>query len=256
MRNFKPYIEKSILWLLIFLFWYIGTKEAWWSAFIVPPPERVAQSFFTLLSSGMLWKHIYASMSRVLAGFSLAFLLAFPLGLLLGTQARLYRIASPVLEFFRHVPPLAMLPMIILWFGIGEASKLLIVILATFFPIFLNTAAGIHQYDPKLEEAAVVFGLPARARFIRLRLPQAFPYIWVGIRLGLGYSWRSLIGAEMIAAASGIGYMILDGEQMARPDIVILGILVIGAAGILIDALLCWGSCRWLPYTRKGNPHA
>lgn len=251
----KTILERICLWLCIFSLWYIGSIYNWWSSFIVPPPQRVVQTGTLLLQSSIFWHHIGASISRVLEGFSLAFLFAVPLGIGLGISRRLYRITTPVLEFFRHVPPLALLPMIILWCGIGELSKLTIVILATFFPIFLNTLTGIQQYDPKLEEVSKAFGIPKATHFRTVRLPQALPYIWVGLRLGLGYSWRSLIGAEMIAASSGIGYMILDGEEMARPDIVVIGIFTIGITGILFDSALQYLGKRGLPFMKEERPH-
>ena len=175
-----------------------------------------------------------------------ALLWALPLGILLGLSRPAHAACQLVLEFFRNVPPLALLPMLILWFGIGESSKLIIVILATFFPIFLNTLAAISRPNAGLLELAQVFRLSPGAAFWHLRLPMAMPAIYTGLRIGLGYSWRSLIGAEMIAAAAGLGWLILDGEEMARPDVVLAGIFVLGLLGILTDAAIralgrrCW----------------
>ena len=235
---FKTICLKALLPALLLLLWQLGSMGHWWNAYIVPPPERVAGSLCSLLYSGQLLHHILVSLLRVAGGFFIAALLALPCGILLGLSRRAYSFFHVLLEFFRNVPPLALLPMLILWFGIGEASKLLIVILATFFPIFLNTLDGISRPDKDLLEAGQVFGLSPLAVFWHIRLPMALPAIFTGLRIGLGYSWRSLIGAEMIAASAGLGYMILDGEEMARPDVIIVGILTIGLLGILADGLL------------------
>lgn len=238
MKKNKSYPLGWIIPSGAFILWYIGTTYGWWSSYIVPPPQAVFTAADELYRSGLLWRHIYTSLYRVMTGFLLAFIIAFPLGILLGLKPHWQSLLGPALEFFRNVPPLAMLPMLILWFGIGETSKLIIVILATFFPILLNTVEGMACCDNNLLEVGTVFGYSPHRLFWHIRLPQALPFIFVGIRLGFGYSWRSLIGAEMIAAAAGLGYMILDGEEMARPEIVVLGIFVIGIMGILTDWLI------------------
>ena len=142
-----------------------------------------------------------------------------------------------ILEFIRHIPPIACIPMLILWLGIGESSKMAVIILAAFFPIFLNTLNGVINCDSKLLEVGDIFGFSIREKFFKIILPSAIPYVTVGMRLGLGYSWRALIGAELIAASSGIGYMIMDAEQLSRPDIIIVGIVTIGMLGYIIDLL-------------------
>ena len=193
-----------------------------------------------------LWGHIWASTQRVLIGFGLAAIVAVPLGLFMAINKYVNALVKPVFDLFKPMPPIAWVSLAILWFGIGESSKLIIVILATFFPIFLNTLAAISRPNAGLLELAQVFRLSPGAAFWHLRLPMAMPAIYTGLRIGLGYSWRSLIGAEMIAAAAGLGWLILDGEEMARPDVVLAGIFVLGLLGILTDAAIralgrrCW----------------
>jgi len=184
-----------------------------------------------------LAKHLIVSIYRVFAGFGFALLLAFPLAVLLGMNKEWNPYVHTILECLRHIPPLATIPILILWFGIGELPKLLIVIMATFFPIFFNTLHGVGSCDIKWVEVGKSFGMNRREIFRYVVLPASLPSILVGMRLGLGYSWRALVGAELIAASSGIGYMILDAEQLSRPDLVIIGILTIGIMGTLID----WG---------------
>ncbi|MCC5910578.1 MAG: ABC transporter permease [Clostridiaceae bacterium] len=220
------------------LIWTIGSALDLWNAYIIPSPIRVAQATLRLIESGMLFRHIVVSLNRVFTGFAVAFCLAFPLGIILGMKTKLIQFFNPMLEFIRHVPPLATVPMLILWFGIGETPKIVIIVLASFFPVFLNTLNGVLCCDKKLLEVGESFGFTSGEKFYKIILPATLPYIFVGMRLGLGYSWRALIGAELVAASSGIGYMILDAQQLSRTDVVIVGILAIGILGSVIDFLL------------------
>ncbi len=241
--------------LLLLSAWQACSMLALFPPFLVPPPASVARAFVALLASGDLAKHLAVSFGRVVAGFTLAFLFAFPLGIVSGRSPRLQRVTAPLFEFFRHIPPIATIPLLILWFGIGELPKLAVIVMATFFPVFLNTEHGIRTVDPKLIEVGRVFGLPPRAIFFRLLLPAALPDIFLGIRLGLGYSWRSLIGAELIAATSGLGYLILDAEQLSRPDIVLVGIFSIGILGSLLDEAFFVLGKRLLPWQKGESLH-
>lgn len=251
MHLFSPWLLPLILLFL----WQAASAAGLFPPFLAPSPAAVGRAFLSLLADGSLSKHLLVSFGRVLAGFALAFLFAFPLGILSGRSLRLQRLTGPLFEFFRHIPPIATIPLLILWFGIGELPKLAVIVLATFFPVFLNTEHGIRTVDPKLIEMGRVFGLSRRAIFLRLLLPAALPDIFLGIRLGLGYSWRSLIGAELIAATSGLGYLILDAEQMSRPDIVLVGIFAIGILGSMLDALFFKLGNRLLPWQKGGSLH-
>lgn len=175
------------------------------------------------------------SISRIFLGFSVAVFLGIPSAIIFGMFPKIYNYFKIILEFMRHTPPLALIPMIILWFGIGEFSKITIIILASFFPVFLNTLKGIKSCDKKLIEVGQVFNFTKYEIFKKIILPYAIPDILNGIKLGIGYSWRAIIGAEMIAASSGIGYLILDGQQMSRSDIVVVGIFSIGFFGSFTD---------------------
>lgn len=239
----------------LLLIWLIVSKLKLISFYIIPPPEQVLATALVLLEKGTLLKHLSTSFYRVIAGFGLSFLFAFPLAILLGMNRRFAPFLNPPLEFVRHIPPLACIPMLILWFGIGEASKLAVIIMAAFFPIFLNTLNGISQCDQKLLEVGDVFGLNPYEKFRRIILPACMPAIIVGMRLGLGYSWRALIGAELVAASAGIGYMILDAEQISRSDIVIIGILTIGAIGFCIDYLFLKIAHYSMPWAKRTAVH-
>ncbi|QUH27163.1 ABC transporter permease [Serpentinicella alkaliphila] len=220
------------------LFWIIGSNFQVLNPYIIPTPIRTLQVAMKVLQNGMLLRHILASLNRVFLGFLIAFCLAFPSGIALGMRNRLIDYFNPTLEFIRHVPPLATVPMLILWFGIGEKSKIVIIVLASFFPIFLNTLNGVLNCDKKLLEVGDSFGLTGFEKFCKIIFPATLPYIFIGIRLGLGYSWRALIGAELVAASSGIGYMILDAQQLSRTDVVLVGIFTIGILGSLIDLIV------------------
>ena len=223
---------KLLLPLLLILIWLLLSSLNIWSTYILPTPYMVWSEFVDCIASGLIWKHV---------------------GMSLLASHRMRILSSGMIEFFRHVPPLALLPLLILWLGIGESSKIAIVFLATVYPIFLNALMGFSEVDGKLVEMAHQYGLSKKQIFLHVTIPYAIPYIVSGLRIGLGYSWRSLIGAEMIAASSGIGYWILDAQTMARSDIVIVGIIVIGLCGIISDALFRWITNRMLSRYMTGG---
>lgn len=229
--------------------WAAGSYFQVWNSYVIPPPSRVLSSMWSMTLNGSLLGHLYASSLRVVGGFLIATSLAIPLGFALGLSRSLEAWLKSTLDFLRHVPPLAIMPMVILWFGIGETSKVVVVFMATFFPILLNTQGGVAGCDPKLMEVGKAFGLSRKECFSRILVPSALPSILLGMRLGLSYSWRSLIGAELIAAASGIGYVIHDAEQLSRSDVIIVGVLLLGIAGSLSDRLFSLLSRRLAPWS-------
>ena len=230
--------------MAILLLWGYGSAEGWWSVFLLPSPSKVLSSAWVVAQNGELFSHVLISLLRIAKGFTLSFVFSLFLACTCGIYPFILKQIEPTLEFLRHIPPMAMIPLLILWFGIGESSKIVIIILATFFPIFLNTTQGIRQCDRKLIEVAASFHYGKADCFRYVILPFAVPYILTGMRLGLGYSWRSLIAAELVAASSGLGYMILDAEQLSRSDVILVGIFVIGFLGSLMD----WGVVRLIEY--------
>ena len=228
----------------VVLVWYMVSRLGLLSAYVLPPPSKVWSSFIKMLVTGELWKDIYISYVRVMKGFSIAFVLAFLLGMvrsLLPASGRYYEF---IVQFFRNVPPLSMIPLLILWCGIGEMTKTVIIVLASFFPMYLNIVKGFTGCDRKLMEVGEMFGYSKGRRFLRIVLPYALADILVGMRIGLGYSWRAIIGAEMVAASTGLGHMILFAQQMSRTDKVIVGILVIGIVGY-VTGFLPWQSANY-----------
>jgi sulfonate transport system permease protein len=183
------------------------------------------------------FEDIYISYLRVLQGFFIATLLAFLLAMVRVTLPKYNDYYESIAQFLKNVPPLSLIPLLILWLGIGETTKISIIVLTSFFPIYLNTVKGFESCDKKLLEVGEVYGYSKVSSFFKIRLPYAMSDILVGMRIGLGYSWRAIISAEMIAASTGLGHMILFAQQMSRTDKVIVGILVIGVVGYITDRL-------------------
>jgi sulfonate transport system permease protein len=236
--------------LVILALWQSVSGLGLANAYLLPSPWRVARALLHAAASGELARHAAASGLRVLGGFGLALALALPAAILSSFAPRLMAALEPLLTFLRNIPPLALVPLLILWFGIGEASKLALILLASFFPIFMGAVTGLRNVDPRLVEMGRSVGFSRWGILFRIMLPESVPSVANGLRLGLGYSWRALVGAEMVAAASGLGYWILEAEEMARIDAVFAGILAIGVLGILLDRAAYALGSRLLPWAR------
>ena len=223
-----------VVGVVLALWW--GLSEAnMWTDYVLPPPGRVWRTAVTMVTTGELVGHVLVSLGRVLVGFGAAFLVAFALGLLGSAFPRPIAYVTPALSFLRNVPPLSLIPLLILWFGIGETAKILVIALTAFFPMYMSTVKGLRACNPHLLDVGVVRGLSPTRSLVLIRLPHAVPDVLVGMRISLGFAWRALVGAEMIAAASGLGYLVLDAQVMSRSDKVIVGILAIGLAGMTAD---------------------
>jgi len=226
--------------VVIVILWYVVTEQKVWSSYLLPSPQRVAETFAALVQNGQLLTNTLASLQRMIIGFVISVLLGVPMGFAFATYPKLHGYCNGILELLRNTPPLAFIPLLILWCGIGELSKIILIVLVALFPILINTIEGVAYVDQKLVEAGQVFGFTRRRVFREIVLPSAFPSIVTGMRIGMGYSWRAIIGAEMIASSSGLGYMILDGQQLSQTDVVLCGIIVIALLGVLGEALLSW----------------
>jgi len=235
MEKYSKLVKQLVVVLAIFLAWHFVTAAELWSAFILPPPQVVFETFVSMVQSGELLDHILISTWRVFVGASISFALALLLGMVAGLRPKATEYYGFLLEFLRNIPPLALIPMLILWFGIGEASRIIIIVLTMFFPVYLNVKKGFLSVDPKLLEVGKMFDFCKFKLFSRIMVPHAMPNILIGARVGLGFAWRAIIAAEMIAAASGLGFMIWHARQMSSMATVIVGILTIGVIGILVD---------------------
>lgn len=245
------YLRPLLTPLMVVVYWQLLASSGVVSAYLLPPPLTVLHSTIDMWRSGELPLHVTTSLKRVLEGF----LISCALGMLLaGLAARFFwleQLLSSPLALFRMIPPLAMTPLLILWLGIGEATQLSIIVLASIFPVFLNTRDGLRRVCPEHRELAIALNLSSVRYLFFIVIPSTVPSAVTGVRLAFGYSWRALIGAELIAAASGLGYLIVDSQEMMRTDAVVVGILTIGLIGWLLDTLfyraMAWGLSRRFP---------
>jgi ABC-type nitrate/sulfonate/bicarbonate transport system permease component len=228
------------LWLLpaaLAALWWLLCEMKLVNAYLVPSPQKVFSAWLDLLTGGELARHVAVSLYRIFAGYGISISVALPMALLFHYSPALRRLFHGILEFLRSVPPLAMIPLLILWFGIGEASKLAVIVLATFFPVFLNALGGFDSTDGRWLELSRSLELSFFRHLRWILIPAALPEIVTGLRLGFGYAWRALLGAELFASSAGLGYLISDAQEMARVDQVFAGILTIGFLGLIFDTL-------------------
>jgi sulfonate transport system permease protein len=233
----KGFLRGATVAVVVVGVWWALTELHLWSAYVLPPPGRVWSSAVSMTMSGELAQDVLISFGRVLMGFSIAFGLAFLLAVVAVLLRRVDGFVAPVLSFLKNVPPLALIPLLILWFGIDETAKVIVIVLTAFFPMYMSIKKGLQACSPQLLEIGTSLHFSAAKKFLLIRLPHAVPDVLVGMRISLGFAWRALIGAEMIAAASGLGYLILDAARMSRSDKVIVGIVAIGAVGVLSEKL-------------------
>ena len=229
-------IKAFFLPLLLLPVWQGVASTGMVSPYLLPGPGRVLETGLYMAGNGTLAGHVAGSLLRIAAGFGLSVVLAFLTASALYRWKVLDEICQGSLSFMRMTPPLALTPLLILWLGIGDATQIAVIVLASFFPVYLNTRDGLSRLDASFRELAASLHLSRARTVLFFLLPAATPSIITGLRLSFGYSWRALIAAELISASSGLGYMIMDAEQMQRADEVIVGILVIGMLGWALDA--------------------
>lgn len=206
------------------------------SPILLPGPLAVASGFLSLIEEGTLAADVLASLKRVLIGFACASVIAVPLAVAMALSRTLGLLLGPIVTFLRPIPPIAWIPLAILWFGIGDRSSYFITALAAFFPIFINSYMGGTSVRPEHLHAARSLGAGPRAMFLRIYLPSAMPMIATGLRIGLGQSWMAVVTAELIAAQSGLGYMIQANRLALETQYVLVGMCVIGLLGALMSA--------------------
>lgn len=246
--------RRALLPLLILLAWYLAAEARLFPPLLLPSPGRVFGAAAELLETGELVKHAAASLARVVSGFLISAATALLLAFLFYRRRRWEEGASIVLESLRVVPPLSLVPLLILWLGIGEAPKLAIVVLSSFFPVYLNALSSLRAVDARWREYARAFELTPGECLRHIHVPGALGGLLTGLRLGFGYAWRALIGSELIAAASGLGYLIEDASSMARTDVVFVGVLTIALLGILCDVLFQKGAEYFEARMRRTKP--
>jgi len=232
--------ERLLPWLLpaaLILGWEFAAKVGWLSSRILPEPWAVARAAWSLTLSGELWTHVRVSAWRAISGFAVGGGLGLLLGLLTGTFKQAETLLDTSIQMIRNIPALALIPLVILWFGIDESSKLFLVSIGVFFPVYLNTFHGIRSVDKGLIEMARSYGLSGWPLYRDVILPGALPSILVGVRFALGLVWVLLIVAETISAQAGIGYMTMNAREFLQTDVVLVGILLYALLGKLADIL-------------------
>ncbi len=229
---------RLVPWLLpvgLVVFWQIASSLGWLSTRVLPAPVDVARAFWTLALSGELWVHVKVSAGRALAGLAIGGGLGLALGLLTGSARWAEALFDSSVQMVRNIPALALIPLVILWFGIDESAKLFLIAVSVFFPIYLNTFHGIRNVDPGLIEMGRTYGLSRWGLYREVILPGAMSSILVGLRFSLGLMWVILIVAETISAQSGIGYLTMNAREFLQTDIVLVGILLYALLGKLAD---------------------
>jgi len=250
----KPNPAEWVRWLvplLIVTLWQLASSVGWLNSRVLPAPSAVVGAFWDLARSGELWHHFIISLQRAGLGVLLGGGLGFAFGILNGTSRIANLLLDTSFQMGRTVPNLALIPLVILWFGIGESGKIFLIALATFFPVYLNTLHGVNSIDPRLKEMAGVYGLSALETFRRVTLPGALPSVLVGLRYALGISWLALVVSESFGASSGIGFLAMDAREFFRTDVIVLAIVIYALIGKAADALVHGLERRLLPWQAK-----
>jgi ABC-type nitrate/sulfonate/bicarbonate transport system permease component len=230
----------------------------WWGAVasgmanpvLMPPPDAVFVAITEMILEGSLPIDIGVSLARALGGFTIATVIGVPLGVLIGRSARAFAVIDPWIELARPVPPIAVLPLVVLWFGIGEESKLVVVFYGALFPILVNTVQGVRSVDNGLVRAARALGASERQIFRLVVLPASVPSVVTGLRLGAGMAIFVLVAAELLGSSSGLGWLIMDAREHFFTDRIMVGIVALGVVGYAINRSLLWIEhrlVRWRP---------
>ncbi|MBV8591455.1 MAG: ABC transporter permease [Acetobacteraceae bacterium] len=231
-------LRRFVTPLLLVVLWQAGSMAGLISARTLAAPSAILRAAWELTLSGELPYHLFVSLQRVLIGFGLGVGAGTVLAIIAGLSRRGEDIVDAPMQALRTLPFLALVPLFILWFGIGELPKVLLVALGTIFPVYLNLFAGIRGVDPKLAEAGRIFGLDRTGLVWNVILPGAMSSLLTGLRYGLGVAWLSLVVAEQINASTGIGYLINDAREFLRTDVIVVGLLVYALLGLAADGFV------------------
>lgn len=248
--NLNQLLQGCILPALLIAIWQYASYRGWANPQVMPSPLAVAEKWLAYIApaapyeggnwlkwlfSGELIGDAASSMYRVLMGFGIGAVLALPLGLVMGASSRIYIWCNPTIQVLRPIPPIAFIPLSILWFGLGNPPAIFLIALGAFFPILMNTIAGVRHVDGIYLRAARNLGASGTTMFLRVILPAATPYILSGVRIGIGTAFIVVIVSEMIAVNNGLGFRILEAREFFWPDKIIAGMISIGMLGLAID---------------------
>ncbi|MSP66700.1 MAG: ABC transporter permease subunit [Alphaproteobacteria bacterium] len=249
--------------VVLFAFWWLMTRDMVFlgiqlplvKPLFVPKPEAVWFAFNQAMGGELdnhtLLVHFGVSFARVFSAFIAAILLGIPVGLGMGVSRWARGVFDPIIEFYRPLPPLAYLPLMIIWFGIDESSKIILLFLACFAPVALAARSGVRSASQEQIHAALSMGATSNQVLWHVILPSALPEILVGLRIGMGVAWTTLVAAEMVAATAGLGQMVFNASNFLRTDVVILGIILIGVVAYLFELLMRWLETILVPWKGK-----
>lgn len=223
--------------IVILLIWEFVARIGWVPDWFLPAPTLVLQTLWEIILSGVLFEHTCASMQRAVVGYSMAAVIGVLLGLLIAWSQLLEDIFDPLIELLRPLSTFALIPIFFLWFGIGETSKIMIIFKSCFFPIALNTIAGIKGVDSKLVDAARSLGADRYQIWVHVLIPAALPTIMTGLRISTALSMMSLVGVEMLSSESGLGFMVIDAQRTFDTELVFAGIMVLSIIGFSLDRI-------------------
>jgi taurine transport system permease protein len=239
----------------VLLFWYAVTALKLVDSFFLPSPGAVWNAFDEMLKEGYkgtpLYEHVYVSLIRLFVALALAIVTAVPLGLISGYSKILYAILDPFIQFYRPLPPLAYYTLLVLWLGIEDTSKIALLYLAAFAPLYLAAVVGVQRVPKDRIHAALSLGASKLKVFMYVILPSTLPEIYTGLRTAVGFTFTTLVAAEMVAAASGIGWMVLDASKFLRSDIIFVGIILMGVLAMGMDQLILLLQKKHVPWIGK-----
>ncbi|WP_378941914.1 ABC transporter permease subunit [Mesorhizobium sp. ANAO-SY3R2] len=241
--------------LVLFGLWLLITEMGWVRPLFLPSPLLVWSKFLVAMTEGVsnstLTQHTLASLGRVLGAFFLALVTAVPIGILMGVNRVVRGLFDPIIEFYRPLPPLAYLPLIIIWLGIGEFPKVFLIYLAIFAPMAIAARAGVRSVSTEQIHAAYAMGATRTQVITQVIMKAALPEIFTGMRIGIGVGWTTLVAAEMVAAHRGLGFMVLNAAEYLASDTVIMGIIVIGVFAFAFDLMIRYLEKALIPWKGK-----
>lgn len=239
--------------LLVFVAWELAARFVWNDAQVLPAPSQAIGEAYRLLSLAELAQHVGWSLWRILAGFAIGAIAGVGLGVASGWYGWLARLTRPLVELLRPIPPLAWIPIAIVWFGLGETSKVFVIFLGAFFPIFTNAWRGMVSVPPVLLAAARTMNVEGPALLFKVALPAALPDIATGLRVGFGLSFGILVAAELIAAERGMGFLVMQSRQVGQLGVAVFAILLIGVVTLLADGVLAAALRRLLGHRAQAR---
>lgn len=241
--------------LLFVVLWQLSGSLGWVDRLLLPPPSDLWLTVQELAVSGYrqtpLWQHFAVSTGRALLAFVAAITIGVPLGLAMGLSPLFAAALNPFVQFLRPLPKIALIPLVIVWFGIGEGSKFFLIFISSFLSIVVGASAAVLSVSQGRLRAARTLGASRRQQFVHVVLPDVLPEVFTSVRLSIGIGWTSLIAAEMVAANSGLGWMVINAGSYLRTDVVLLGIVLLGITGYAFDWLLQLLQRRFAPWTGR-----